>query len=170
METITKLLDKISTYQVVNYIIPGSVLCVLLKHLVGYDVIAFSMIENIIICYFIGLINSRLGSLVLRPVLKLCKFVEDAPYSDYIKAEKQDAKLTELSDINNVFRSFASAMLLLLIAYGIKHIEVIENFMIDNFNWIAILSLLILFICSMRKQTKFVKDRVEAHKKTKGSI
>ena len=166
----TKLLDKISTYQVVNYIIPGSVLCVLLKHLVGYDVIAFSMIENIIICYFVGLINSRLGSLVLRPVLKLCKFVEDAPYSDYIKAEKQDAKLTELSDINNVFRSFASAMLLLLIAYGIKHIEVIENFIIDNFNWIAILSLLILFIFSMRKQTKFVKDRVEAHKKPKGSI
>lgn len=165
METITKLLDKISAYQAVNYFIPGSVLCVLLKHLVGYDVIAFSMIENIIICYFVGLINSRFGSLVLRPVLKSCRFVEDAPYNDFIKAEKQDAKLTVLSDINNVFRSFASAMLLLLIAYGIKHIEVIENFMIDNFNWIAILSLFILFVVSMRKQTKFVKDRVEMNKK-----
>ena len=165
MEAITKLLDKISAYQVVNYIIPGSVLCVLLKHIVGYDIIAFSMIENVIICYFVGLVNSRLGSLILRPILKKCRLVKDAPYDDFVSVEKYDAKLTMLSDINNVFRSFASVMLVLLIAYGIKHIEIIEKYIITNFNWIAILFLLILFVFSIRKQTKFVKDRVEANKK-----
>lgn len=165
MEAITKLLDKISAYQVVNYIIPGSVLCVLLKHIVGYDIIAFSMIENVIICYFVGLVNSRLGSLILRPILKKCCLVKDAPYDDFVSVEKYDAKLTMLSDINNVFRSFASVMLVLLIAYGIKHIEIIEKYIITNFNWIAILFLLILFVFSIRKQTKFVKDRVEANKK-----
>jgi hypothetical protein len=165
MEAITKLLDKISAYQVVNYIIPGSVLCVLLKHIVGYDIIAFSMIENVIICYFVGLVNSRLGSLILRPILKKCRLVEDAPYDDFVSVEKYDAKLTMLSDINNVFRSFASVMLVLLIAYSIKHIEIIEKYIITNFNWIAILFLLILFVFSIRKQTKFVKDRVEANKK-----
>lgn len=170
METITKLLDKISAYQVVNYLIPGSVLCVLLKHVVGYDIIAFSMMENVIICYFVGLVNCRCGSLILSPVLKKCRVVQEAPYDDFVRAEKVDAKITELSDINNVFRSFASAMLLLLIAYGIKHIEVIEKFMISNFNWIAILSLLILFVVSIRKQTRFVKDRVEANKNSKGAI
>ena len=165
MEAITKLLDKISAYQIVNYIIPGSVLCVLLKHIVGYDIIAFSMIENVIICYFVGLVNSRLGSLILRPILKKCRLVKDAPYDDFVSVEKYDAKLTMLSDINNVFRSFASVMLVLLIAYGIKHIEIIEKYIITNFNWIAILFLLILFVFSIRKQTKFVKDRVEANKK-----
>lgn len=165
MEVVTKLLDKISAYQVVNYIIPGSVLCVLLKHMVGYDIIAFSMIENVIICYFVGLVNSRLGSLILRPILKKCRLVKDAPYDDFVSVEKYDAKLTMLSDINNVFRSFASVMLVLLIAYGIKHIEIIEKYIITNFNWIAILFLLILFVFSIRKQTKFVKDRVEANKK-----
>lgn len=165
MEVVTKLLDKISAYQVVNYIIPGSVLCVLLKHMVGYDIIAFSMIENVIICYFVGLVNSRLGSLILRPILKKCRLVKDAPYDDFVSVEKYDAKLTMLSDINNVFRSFASVMLVSLIAYGIKHIEIIEKYIITNFNWIAILFLLILFVFSIRKQTKFVKDRVEANKK-----
>lgn len=165
MEVVTKLLDKISAYQVVNYIIPGSVLCVLLKHMVGYDIIAFSMIENVIICYFVGLVNSRLGSLILRPILKKCRLVKDAPYDDFVSVEKYDAKLTMLSDINNVFRSFASVMLVLLIAYGIKHIEIIEKYIITNFNWIAILFLLILFVFSIRKQTRFVKDRVEANKK-----
>ncbi len=170
MEVVTKLLDKISAYQVVNYIIPGSVLCVLLKHMVGYDIIAFSMIENVIICYFVGLVNSRLGSLILRPILKKCRLVKDAPYDDFVRVEKYDAKLTVLSDINNVFRSFASVMLVLLIAYGIKHIEIIEKYIITNFNWIAILFLLILFVFSIRKQTKFVKDRVEANKNSKGAI
>lgn len=170
MEVVTKLLDKISAYQVVNYIIPGSVLCVLLKHMVGYDIIAFSMIENVIICYFVGLVNSRLGSLILRPILKKCRLVKDAPYDDFVRVEKYDAKLTMLSDINNVFRSFASVMLVLLIAYGIKHIEIIEKYIITNFNWIAILFLLILFVFSIRKQTKFVKDRVEANKNSKGAI
>ena len=170
METMTKLLDKISAYQVVNYIIPGSVLCVLLKHIVGYDIIAFSMIENAIICYFVGLVNSRLGSLILRPILKKCHVVKDAPYDDFVRAEKDDAKLTVLSDINNVFRSFASVMLVLLIAIGIKHVEVIEEYMITNFNWIAILSLFVLFIFSIRKQTKFVKDRVEANKNQKSLV
>ena len=99
MEVVTKLLDKISAYQVVNYIIPGSVLCVLLKHMVGYDIIAFSMIENVIICYFVGLVNSRLGSLILRPILKKCRLVKDAPYDDFVRVEKYDAKFIPLHDI-----------------------------------------------------------------------
>jgi hypothetical protein len=164
MEAITKLLDKISAYQVVNYIIPGSVLCVLLKHIVGYDIIAFSMIENVIICYFVGMVNSRLGSLILYPILKKTKFIKEAEYLDFVTAEKKDSKVTILSDINNVFRSFANVMLLLLCSLGIKNIDCISNFVVRNINWIAIISLFILFLFSVRKQTKFVRDRVEANK------
>lgn len=41
METLTKLIEKLSSYQILNYLIPGSVFCVLLKHLVGYDIVHF---------------------------------------------------------------------------------------------------------------------------------
>ena len=154
MEVVTKLLDKISAYQVVNYIIPGSVLCVLLKHMVGYDIIAFSMIENVIICYFVGLVNSRLSSLILYPILKKTKFIKEAEYPNFVVAEKKDSKITILSDINNV----------LLCSLVIKNIDCISSFVVGNINWIAIISLLILFLFSVRKQTKFVRNRVEANK------
>lgn len=165
MEAVTKLLEKLSSYQILNYLIPGSVFCVLLKHLVGYDIIHFSMVENVIMCYFVGMVNSRLGSLILYPILKKTKFIKEAEYPDFVAAEKKDSKVTILSDINNVFRSFANVMLLLLCSLGIKNIDCISNFVIGNIDWIAIISLFILFLFSVRKQTKFVRNRVEANNK-----
>ena len=164
METVVKFFEKISEYQILNYMIPGSVLCVLLKYLVGYDIIYFSIAENVIIVYFVGMVNSRLSSLVLKPFLEWTKIIQEAPYADYVRAEKKDAKLKVLSDINNMFRSMANVMVLLLLAYGLKHACCIEQFILNNFNWIAIVSLLIIFICSMRKQTNYVKGRVDANK------
>ena len=164
MEALTKLIEKLSSYQILNYLIPGSVFCVLLKHLVGYDIIHFSMVENVIMCYFVRMVNSRLGSLILYPILNKTKFIKEAEYPDFVAAEKKDSKVTILSDINNVFRSFANVMLLLLCALGIKNIDCISNFVTGNINWIAIITLFILFLFSVRKQTKFVRDRVEANK------
>ena len=69
-----------------------------------------------------------------------------------------------LLSINNVFRSFANVMLLLLCSLVIKNIDCISSFVVGNINWIAIISLFILFLFSVRKQTKFVRDRVEANK------
>ena len=85
--------------------------------------------------------------------------------SDFVAVEKKDSKITILSDINNLFRSFANVMLLLLCSLGIKNVDSISSFVVSNINWIAIISLLILFLFSVRKQTKFVRDRVEANKK-----
>lgn len=110
------------------------------------------------------MVNSRLGSLILYPILKKTKFIKEAEYPDFVAAEKKDSKVTILSDINNVFRSFANVMLLLLCSLSIKNVDCISNFVTGNINWIAIISLFILFLFSVRKQTKFVRDRVEANK------
>lgn len=167
METIAKLLEKISTYQILNYMIPGGVLCVLLKYWVGYNIIDFSIAENVIIVYFVGMVNSRLSSLVLKKILKKTHFIKETDPEEFIKAEKRDAKLTVLSDINNMFRSMTNVMLLLLIAYGLKHISCIETFVLNNINWIAIASLFVLFLFSFREQTRVVKKRIETDNKEK---
>ena len=164
---VAKLVEKISTYQILNYMIPGSVLCLLLKYFVGYDLLTFSVIENIVVVYFVGMVNSRLSSLVLKPLLKKTKVINEADHKEFIIAEKEDAKLTLLSDMNNSFRSIANAMLILLLAYIIKHISVIETFVLENINWIAIVSLLILFILSYRRQTEYVTERVEVDNSVK---
>ena len=69
--------------------------------------------------------------------------------------------------MNNSFRSIANAMLILLLAYILKHISIIETFVLDNINWISIVSLLILFVLSYRKQTEYVKERVDVNTSAK---
>jgi hypothetical protein len=132
--------------------------------MVGYDLIHFSIIENVLICYFVGMVNSRLGSLVLERFLLKVRFIKYAPHDEYAKAEKSDAKITALTEENNMFRSLANAMLILLLAYGAKNISVVENFVVNNFKWIAIVALLIIYICSFKKQTKYIKKRVDENK------
>jgi len=161
MEIITKLLDKISSYDFLNYLLPGSVFCVLLKYLVGYDIIAFSMPENLLICYFVGLVISRFGSLVIREVMKKVGFIVEANYKEFLAAEKVDPKLTVLNAVNNMFYSFASAMTLLVLAYLVKYITIVATFVANHLGLIVIVLLLVLFLFSVRKQTKFIKRRVE---------
>jgi hypothetical protein len=161
MEIITKLLDKISSYDFLNYLLPGSIFCVLLKHLVGYDIIAFSMIENFLICYFVGLVISRFGSLVIKEVMKKVGFFVEVKYKDFLAAEKVDPKLTVLNAVNNMFCSFASAMSLLLLAYLVKYIAIIATIVTNHFGLIVVVLLLVLFLFSIRKQTAFIKKRVE---------
>lgn len=166
METLSKLLDKISSYDFLNYLLPGSIFCVLLKHLVGYDIIAFSMIENFLICYFVGLVISRFGSLVIKEVMKKVGFFVEVNYKDFLAAEKVDSKLTVLNAVNNMFCSFASAMSLLLLAYLVKYIAIIATIVTNHFGLIVVVLLLVLFLFSVRKQTAFIKKRVE---NTKGN-
>ncbi len=161
METLTRLLDKISSYDFLNYLLPGSIFCVLLKHLVGYDIIAFSMIENFLICYFVGLVISRFGSLVIKEVMKKVGFFVEVNYKDFLAAEKVDPKLIVLNAVNNMFCSFASAMFLLLLAYLVKYIAIIATIVTNHLGVIVVLLLLVLFLFSVRKQTAFIKRRVE---------
>ena len=99
--------------------------------------------------------------------MKKIKIINEADHKEFILAEKMDAKLTVLSDMNNSFRSIANAMLILLLAYILKHISIIETFVQDNINWISIVSLLILFVLSYRKQTEYVKERVDVNTNAK---
>ena len=163
MESLVKMFDKLSQYQILNYFIPGSVLCVLLKYLVGINLVDFSIPEVVVICYFVGMVNSRLGSIILQPCLKAIGILKEAPYKDYVSAEKKDEKVTTLSEVNNMYRSLTNAMLLLLLAYGAMRISIIADFLRVNMNWIAIVCLLLIFVISYTKQTSYVRKRVEAN-------
>lgn len=164
METLKLLIDKLSQYNFLTNILPGTVLCIVLKYLVGYEIfISEDWYLMGIVFYFVGMVNNRLSSLVVEPILKCTHFVNFAPYNDFVNAEKKDAKVSTLSMENNVFRSYVSVFVLSLLAYGYKY----------GFNAVCpcqmsqelllIILLLVLFAFSYRKQTKYVKKRVEAN-------
>lgn len=166
IELIKILVTKLSQYNFVTNILPGSVFCLILKFIVGYDLfVTDEWYQMGIIFYFVGMVNNRFGSLVIEEILKKTKIVKFAKYEDFVKAEMKDSKLTTLSTENNVFRSYISVCALSFITSLFKLTS-------DNVAWvnewkeqILLATLLVLFTLSYRKQTIYVRKRVEEDNK-----
>ena len=71
MEDILKqVIDKISSYNILNYLYPGILFCYLLGILFDRDILSDNWTENLIICYFVGMVLSRIGSVIIEPIMK----------------------------------------------------------------------------------------------------
>lgn len=166
MDGLKIVIETLSQYNFLTNILPGTVLCIVLKCIVGYDLLQTSdLYLTGVICYFTGMVNNRFGSVVIEPLCKWTRLVRFAPYRDFLKAEKIDEKITILSMENNVFRSYISVFALTLLAYGYRLLADCVVFFNDIKECILLASLLILFCLSYRKQTKYVRERVEALQK-----
>lgn len=161
MEILKLVIDKLSQYNFLTNILPGTVLCVILKYLVGYDLIPDDYYQAGIVFYFVGMVNSRVGSLVIEPILKAISWVKFAPYSEFLRAEKEDAKLTILSQENNVFRSYISLMFISIWGYIYKNCSLDLRLSLNNESLVLIVILFVLFLFAYKKQTSFVRKRVE---------
>lgn len=167
MEVIKLIFDKLSQYNFLTNILPGTVLCIIMKYLVGYDLIPDDYYQAGIVFYFAGMVNSRVGSLIVEPILKAISWVKFAPYPEFLQAEKEDAKLTILSQENNVFRSYISAMFISIVGYICKNCTLdLRQFSIDD-TLVLIVILFVLFLFAYKKQTSFVKKRVDNFMKNK---
>lgn len=153
--------DKISQYAIVTNILPGSVLCGVLKFCVGYDmIIVDKILWSLVIFYFVGMVNNRISSLVVKPILSKIGFISEEKYEDYIEAEAKDSKIELLSQENDVYRSYISVFLLAIVAKIFKIFD--DYFTIDAEVeiWIGLFVLLFLFVFSFREQTAYVKKRI----------
>ena len=155
-----ELLDKLSSYNIFNYLFPGILFCVISKTLIGYNLIIDDIVLGVFLYYFIGLTVSRMGSIVIEPVMRKTKFIIFAKYSDFITASKKDEKIELLSEVNNMYRTIISLILMISILYGFSILE--SHFpILIKFRWIILaLFLFVLFLLSYRKQTKYIVDRV----------
>lgn len=161
MEILKLVIDKLSQYNFLTNILPGTVLCIILKYLVGYDLIPDDYYQAGIVFYFVGMVTSRLGSLIVEPLLKAILWVKYAPYSDFLQAEKEDSKITLLSQENNVFRSYITVMFISAIIYMYKNYSLDWRCLMRDEPLVLIISLLVIFLFAYRKQTSFVRKRVE---------
>ena len=157
-----KFLDKISAYQFLNYMIPGTLFLVLVDVLGVYDLPLDSVLLMLFGGYCSGMVLSRIGSLLLEYYLKKWKFVVFASYGDYKDAESKDPKVGVLSTENNMYRTFLATFLTLLFLFGLNLIPCVKEFM--HTPWmalIAIVLLTLLFLFAYRKQTSYVRKSVE---------
>lgn len=152
METfLTKLLEKISHYEILNNLIPGSALCFILSYL-GYPILDYNIWACIVICYLVGIVNSRFSSVVIEPICRKTHFIQWRDYELYNKAKKERPFIATLLECANMFRAFTSVFLISLCAYGIMQLSIKWIWLAQNGIWILLIALLVLFAFSYRKQ------------------
>lgn len=153
-----EMIKKIETYNIINYLLPGIVFIILFTYLTDINISNSNAAIAIVEYYFIGLILSRIGSIVIKPLLKKCKIINEEKYEVFIDKEKEDEKIPILVRDGNQYRTFIATFVVLTL------IE-IYNIIKGNTNkWItliAFLALIILFILSYRKQLIFITKRIK---------
>ena len=155
-----ELLDKLSSYNIFNYLLPGVIFSVLAEHLTRFKFIPDDILVAVFVFYFIGQIVSRIGSLVIEPVLRKISFVKFADYPDYVKASKKDTLIETLSEVNNSYRTYTSLFLLLIIFKAYALLAAVYSPLESAAPYVLILGLLVLFLFAYRKQTEYVAKRV----------
>ena len=155
------LLDKLSSYNIFNYLLPGIIFVVLSDALTSFSFVQKDIILGVFLYYFIGLIISRIGSLVIEPFFKWTKFVQFADYADFISASKLDDKLEVLSEVNNMYRTLCSLLFLLIFVKVYEKISLKISVISEWNTEVLIVGLFLLFCFSYRKQTQYITKRVE---------
>jgi len=158
------LLDKLSSYNIFNYLLPGILFAVFASKLTIYSFIQSDIVLGVFVYYFLGLVVSRFGSLVIEPILKKTGFVRFAPYGDFVSASKKDDKIEILSEVNNMYRTLCSLFVLLLLLLGYQSVQYRIPGLAPWNPYIAAVLLVIMFLLSYRKQTAYVTKRIEANK------
>ncbi|MCW1353818.1 hypothetical protein OLP60_02120 [Campylobacter jejuni] len=154
-----ELINKLSNYNIFNYLFPGVIVCYCLEKLSIYNIFHKEIIVNAFICYFVGLCISRISSLIIEPILIKTKILPREDYKKYIEASKIDNKIEFFSEISNSYRTLMISLLV---------IPIINAFMIYPNKWqandwkilIVFVLLSILFLLSHIKQNSYVIKRI----------
>ncbi len=154
------VVEKLSAYSIFGYLLPGSLFVILGERLTAFSLIQRSWIVGIVLYYFIGLVISRVGSLIVKPILERIGFVEEPPYADYVEASASDSRIGVLSARNNLFRTLcAMVMMLIGLKIGEKVIGILP-WGADVYDFIMLVGLFTLFLLSYRKQAQEVVRQV----------
>ena len=157
-----QFLDRISSYHIFNYLLPGAIFAGLGEKLTSYSLIQENILIGLFFYYFVGLIISRIGSLTLEELLKKIEFVHFKPRKDFLKASKLDPKVDILSEQNNMYCTLCS-LPIALVAFKFydQIMKGILPWSADISDYICMLGLFVLFLFSYRKQTGYVVESIE---------
>lgn len=162
----SEILSKISSYNIFNYLFPGVVFSVLGESVTSFSFIQEELVVGLFYYYFIGLVISRVGSILIEPIMKKARFVEFSEYKDYIAASKKDGFIKTLSEVNNMYRTLCSLFFCLMVLKGVEFsYEKIGFFKVWGYEVIALV-LFVVFCFSYKKQTEYISKRVSKAKES----
>lgn len=168
---LSHVIEKISSYEIFNNIIPGVIYSVFTEKLTKFRINTENIFINMVLLYFVGLVISRIGS-IFSDIIGWCfsklgwsSFLRFANYSDYIQIENIDTKdrIRNLVIVSNMYRAFASLFVCLILTIIVDSVWSVIS--ADNcyktLVFIMFFALLaILFVFSYRKQTNYITERI----------
>lgn len=155
------LVEKLNSYNILNNLLPGVVLGFLFESCLSVTIIQGNVIEDLFIYYFIGMIISRFGSVIVEPLYKKIRLVQFAEYDDYINASKKDKKIEILSETNNTYRSILSACIVTILAKIYFAISTKVNVLSNYKEVLILLMCCVIFSIAYRKQTRYIFQRIK---------
>lgn len=163
-KSVEKILEKLSSYNIFNYLFPGVVFCVIADRYLSVPLLQDSIINGLFLYYFVGLVISRFGSITIEPILKILGIIKFADYPDFINAVKDDPKIELLSESNNMYRTVLSALVILcLVVIGRQLVQDYPGLLVF-LKYSILPGLVLLFGFSYKKQTEYITKRVSATK------
>ena len=156
------ILQKLSTYNIFNYLLPGIIFVILLRYFTSCNLVIEEVLIGAFLYYFIGMIISRIGSLIVEPLLKKIKLVKFSNYKKFVTASKNDDKIELFSEINNMYRTFLSMLIILLSIVIYESTPKFFELSNTTKSIIGLLSLIFLFLLSYRKQTEYINKRIDS--------
>jgi len=102
------LFDKLSSYSVLGRIFCGAVFAVLADKFLNYSLIQQNVVTGICFYYFLGLIISKIGLLIVEPFLKKISVLRCANNQDLLSAAEKDEKFEILLKMSSIYRSLGA--------------------------------------------------------------
>ena len=156
-----ELLEKLSSYNIFNYLLPGIIFVYFADTLTNLHIIQKDIFLGVFLYYFIGLFISRIGSLIIEPFLQKIKFIQFLSYADFVSASKKDKFLEIFSETNNMYRTFCSLFMSLIFLKIYERLSNVLTIIKKSSIELLVIGLLIIFIFSYRKQTQYIKKRIQ---------
>jgi hypothetical protein len=157
-----ELLDKISSYNLFNYLLPGVLFAVIASEMTAVRLLQKDLAVGVFVYYFLGAALSRVGSLVIDPILKWIGFVKVAEYADFVRISKSDPKLEVLSETNNMYRTLSALFLVVGLVSVYGHAAASFPFLQKAAPATTAVVLFLLFVISYRKQSAYISMRIKA--------
>lgn len=157
---LSELLDKLTSYNLFNYLLPGAVFSYFAQVSFKLQFVPDDLITAAFVYYFLGVVVSRFGSFILEPLLRKFGFVTVEPYTAFLAAAEKDAKIETLVEAANMYRTFVAAMLLLLLMSAYFKLESFFPILLEWRGLIGGVALVLVFLAAYKKQSDYIASRV----------
>ena len=156
-----EIAKKVSAYNLMNALIPGGALVYSLEAFGYLNLKEINVLCLVPMAFILGLIGSRIGSLILESIAIKLKLIE-RDYERYTQAQATDDRLFTLTTVSNMYRTLAgSTLVLAILALGKLFPESFRPWIVAGLG----VAVFLLFILSWIKQERYVSQRVHLYGK-----